>query len=69
MKEGIKMKVKVNQEKCFGCSACQAVVPEVFDMNDEGLAHVIVDTVPKDKESDVKEALHNCPAEAIEEVK
>lgn len=63
------MKAKVNQDKCFGCGACVGLVSSVFDFNDEGLAHVIVDTVPKDMESDVKDAIKNCPAEAIEEIK
>ena len=63
------MKVKVNQEKCIGCGACPSLVPDVFDFNDDGLAHVITDTVPKDLEDDVKDALNNCPVEAIEEIK
>lgn len=63
------MKVKVNQDKCIGCGACPSLVPEVFEFNDNGLAHVIVNEVPKDKEEEVKEALQNCPVEAIEETK
>lgn len=63
------MKVKVNQEKCIGCGACPSLVPEVFDFNDDGLAHTIVNEVPEDLEEQTKEALENCPVEAIEEVK
>lgn len=63
------MKVNVDKDKCFGCGACQAMVPEVFDIDDDGLAYVIVKDVPKDKEGDVKDAVNNCPAEAISEVK
>lgn len=63
------MKVNVDKDKCFGCGACQAMVPEVFDIDDDGLAYVIVKDVPKDKEDDVKDAVNNCPAEAISEVK
>lgn len=63
------MKVNVNKDKCFGCGACQAIVPEVFDIDDDGLAFVTVDSVPQDKEEETKEAVNNCPAEAISEVK
>lgn len=63
------MKVKVNQDKCIGCGACPSLVPEVFEFNDDGLAHVIVDKVPNEKEEEVTEALQNCPVEAIEEIK
>ena len=62
------MKVKVNQSKCIGCGACPSLVPEVFDFNDDGLAHTIVDEVPENLEVQTKEALENCPVEAIEEV-
>lgn len=61
------MKVKVNQDKCIGCGACPSLVPEVFDFNDNGLAHTIVDTVPDNLEEQVKETKENCPVEAIEE--
>lgn len=66
MKEGIIMKVKVNQEKCIGCGACPSLVPEVFDFNDDGLAHVIVDQIPEELEEQTIEALENCPVGAIE---
>lgn len=33
-------KVKVNQDICIGCGACQGEYPDVFEINDEGLAEV-----------------------------
>ncbi|MCI8445176.1 MAG: ferredoxin [Bacilli bacterium] len=33
-------KVNVNQDICIGCGACQAEYPDVFEINDEGLAEV-----------------------------
>jgi len=62
------MKVKVNQNKCIGCGTCPSLVPDVFDFNDEGLAHNIVDVVPEDLEEEVKEAIDACPVSAIEEI-
>ncbi len=63
------MKVKVNQDKCIGCGACVSLVNDVYDFNDDGLAHVIVNEVPKELEKEAKEALENCPVDAIEEIK
>ena len=63
------MKVKVDSEKCFGCGACPSLVPEVFEFNDDGYAQVIVDEVPENKKEEVQEAIDNCPARAIEEIK
>ena len=54
-------KITVN-ESCIGCGACTGVAPDVFEMNDEGLASVVGDDV-----ASAKEAAESCPVEAIEE--
>ncbi len=61
------MKVSVNQEACIGCGACLAICEDVFDMNENGLSQVKVDTVPEDKVDACKEALESCPTGAISE--
>ncbi len=62
------MKVKVNRDACIGCGACEAIAPNVFELNDEGLSTVKVLKVEQEEEDDVKEAIESCPTEAIEEV-
>lgn len=64
---GLEMKVKVNQDACIGCGACQAIAPDVFEVND-GLAQAIVDIVPKEAEEDAMDALEGCPTDAIVKV-
>lgn len=64
------MKVKVNQELCIGCGACQAIAPSVFEFNDEGLAQAKEDMNSKEKMDDelkeeVMDALEGCPTGAI----
>ena len=61
------MKVKVNEDSCIGCGACAAICDEVFEMNDEGLSEVVVDTVQEENEESVKEVIESCPTGAIEE--
>ena len=53
-------KITVN-ESCIGCGACTVVAPDVFEMNDEGLASVVGDDV-----ASAKESADSCPVEAIE---
>ena len=53
-------KITVN-ESCIGCGACTGVAPDVFEMNDEGLASVVGDDV-----ASAKEAAEYCNVEAIE---
>ena len=38
---------------------------EVFDMNDDGKAHTIVDEVPEGKEDETQDAADSCPVTAI----
>lgn len=68
------MKIKVNQELCIGCGACQAICPSVFEFNDEGLAEAKEDMNTLEKmDEEVKEeatdALEGCPTGAIFEEK
>ena len=62
------MKAKVIQDKCIGCGNCVALTEsQVFDFNEDGLAECIVKEVPADLEEITKEAIQECPVEAIEE--
>ena len=63
------MKAKVDQSKCIGCGNCVALSEsQIFDFNDDGLAHCILEDIPSDLEEVTKEAIAECPTEAIEEV-
>lgn len=58
--------VKVN-ESCIGCGACTGVCPDVFEINDDGVAeNILGDDIPADLMDEVKEAAEGCPVEAIE---
>ena len=59
------MKAKV-KNMCIGCGACQSLVPDVLEINDEGVAEVIVEVVPENLEEEVKDASESCPVNAIE---
>ena len=59
------MKVVVNQDNCIGCGACEAICPEVFNLNDDGLSTVICDNFENIDEDSVTEAVENCPTNAI----
>ena len=61
------MKAKVIKENCIGCGACQAIAPNVFEIDDDGLSKTIVDKVAESDESDCKEAIDSCPTGAIVE--
>ena len=58
------MKVTVNDE-CIGCGLCESTCSDVFAINDDGIAEVIIDDVD-DFEDEINEAIDNCPVSAIE---
>ena len=58
------MKASVDHDLCIGCGLCESVCPEVFEMGDDGLAHVIGGVTPE-LEAAATEAAEVCPTEAI----
>jgi ferredoxin len=59
------MRVVVDEETCIGCGLCAETCPEVFEMDDDK-AKVKVDEVSEDVTEFCKEAVENCPVEAIQ---
>ncbi|MFP4165183.1 MAG: ferredoxin [Chitinispirillaceae bacterium] len=59
------MKASVDQDTCIGCELCPSICPEVFKMEDDGLAHIITEEVPSDAETTAEEAAESCPVNAI----
>lgn len=59
------MKAKVIDNLCIGCGACAALVPEEFDINDNGVAYAQNDTVNDENQDLVNDAKDNCPTGAI----
>jgi len=59
------MKAHVIENICIGCGACQALVPDEFEINDNGVACAINDTVKDENKDVVMDAKDNCPTGAI----
>lgn len=59
------MRVSISAD-CQGCGLCEATAPDIFEITPEGVARVLVDTVPPELEQSVREAADDCPTEAIE---
>ncbi len=55
----------VEKDVCIGCGACPSICPEVFEMDEDGLAIALNEQVPEDQEELAEEAAESCPTEAI----
>lgn len=54
---------------CQGHSRCYATYPELFDIDDEGTAVVIMEYIAPGWEDRAHNAIANCPERAIQIVK
>ena len=55
----------VEQATCVGCGLCADTCPEVFVMNDDNLAEVIVARVPDEAIDSCHDAADSCPVSVI----
>ncbi len=58
-------KIVVDFELCEANAVCMGIIPEVFDLDDDDYLHVLQDEVNPDNEQQVKEAVRQCPRQAI----
>jgi len=59
------MKATVDQGLCIGCGICEGIVPEVFSLQNEPYAEVLLDPIPEEFQDATREASEECPETAI----
>ncbi|AYF75470.1 ferredoxin [Nocardia yunnanensis] len=58
------MKVIVNRDLCVGHGLCEAVDPGLFEVGEDGIAHVLCDD-PADRAEAARTAVATCPSHAL----
>jgi len=59
------MKAIVDKDICIGCGLCESECPDVFELDEDSIAIVMVDVVPQEFEACAIEAQEECPVDAI----
>jgi ferredoxin len=59
------MRVQVDNDMCVGTGICEATAPDLFEIGDDGISHVLKDEVPAELLAAAREAADNCPTRAL----
>lgn len=59
------MRPEIDESLCIGDGICVDICPEVFEMGDDQLAHVINENPSEELHERVREAADACPTGAI----
>jgi len=59
------MEVRVDVDKCIGSGSCEMLAPEVFEVGEDGLVHLLDPTPGSALADKVRAAVANCPTSAI----
>ena len=58
-------RIAVDRDRCVGSGACEALAPDVFEVDDDGVL-VVHRQEPADEElSDVRDAVQACPTRSL----
>jgi ferredoxin len=58
-------RVAVDRELCVGSGACEALAPDVFEVDDDGVLVVHRSEPAADELGDVEDAVRACPTRAL----
>jgi ferredoxin len=59
------VKAEIDEDECSGTGLCTRICGEVFELNDDFVSSVRVDTIAPEYEDKVREAAELCPLQAI----
>jgi ferredoxin len=59
------MKIDVDWGLCESNGVCMGIIPEVFHLDDEDMLHVLHPEVTPENEEQVRDAIRQCPRQAI----
>ena len=65
MSEGPMMRVIVDGHRCQGIGMCEMVAPNLFEVGDDGLSHVMSDGLTSDQLGAAERAVDSCPTDAL----
>ena len=59
------VKVVVDFDECASNAVCMGIVPEVFEVRDDGYLYILNENPPEELRGKLREAVLSCPTGAI----
>jgi ferredoxin len=59
------MKIEVDFGLCEANAICMGIIPEVFQVDEQDYLHVLSDEVTPENETQIRDAVRQCPRQAI----
>lgn len=59
------MRLVVDHNKCTGLGLCEAVAPDIFEVQDDGTLRVLDENPEAAVRATLEEAILSCPTEAL----
>ena len=59
------MKIVVDFDRCASNAVCMSVLPEVFEVRDDGFLYILDESPPESLRGKLEEAVRTCPTQAI----
>ena len=59
------MRVVLEMGKCIGSGNCEMLAPEVFEVRDDMVCHILVEEPGPDLAEDTELAVESCPTRAL----
>jgi ferredoxin len=59
------MHIVIDPDRCDGHGLCEMAAPDLFELGDDDLSHVLVDPLPPELSEQARSAVQSCPKRAI----
>jgi ferredoxin len=59
------MKINVDTDRCTGHGVCESLAPEIFEVGDDGIVHLLTVELSEDQRPSLESAVAECPTQAL----
>ena len=59
------MNVVVDRDRCVGSGTCEALAPDAFEVDDDGVLVLLRESLADEEVADVRDAVTACPTRAL----